>query len=483
MPELNEREALWVGVMLVVMAWLVWAFTGCTLTLPQTWVVGRYQFQPSEDGGQSGSFRLLVESITPITADAGPIGLDASSPSPDATSFPDSSVSKDSGPIGSDAGLDGGLYEPPCCSGTGYLPPGKTVAQVPLTRPGADGVTDPTFSTRITAFAPAHRHEYSQLNPWSHTEAWVLLRSRLSGLVSVFSTPTRQALLLDLSGTGQRWRSGAEEVLVWKDSPLRLELVSVPSGSRRVISFPFPSVSVAQTWESTSRNGKWTMAFVPSDSRGNMRLVGIDLELSKVTFDRLMSDLCPTPSYLDWSAPTPSGDGFVIQWGADGAGLCQGFEVFGWDGKRRLHVHDHHHHSDLGQLANGQDYLLTYENYHPSNANHPSLVRYNLSTGQRTDLRMIPWGRMEHVSCQGLPGTPCVVSASYDYPANQPLLGEVYLLGQDGSLLRLAQHRSTGCADYFAQPHAAISPSGKRVAYASTWGGGCESIQGFEVGW
>jgi hypothetical protein len=45
-----------------------------------------------------------------------------------------------------------GIYEPPCCDGSGYDPPGKVLPEVSLDRPTAgNSVLDTTFGTTITA--------------------------------------------------------------------------------------------------------------------------------------------------------------------------------------------------------------------------------------------------------------------------------------------------------------------------------------------
>jgi len=54
--------------------------------------------------------------------------------------FPGSTDTKKSG--------ESGIYEPPCCDGSWYEPPGTVLTEASLNRPSAgNSVVDPTFGT------------------------------------------------------------------------------------------------------------------------------------------------------------------------------------------------------------------------------------------------------------------------------------------------------------------------------------------------
>jgi hypothetical protein len=64
----------------------------------------------------------------------------------------------------------------------------------------------------------------------------------------------------------------------------------------------------------------------------------------------------------------------------------------------------------------------------------------------------------------------------YDYDGQDVLDNELLLADTNtGEVCRIAHHRShgrNGPQGYWAEPHAAISPTGTRVLFASDWGGG-----------
>jgi hypothetical protein len=64
----------------------------------------------------------------------------------------------------------------------------------------------------------------------------------------------------------------------------------------------------------------------------------------------------------------------------------------------------------------------------------------------------------------------CLVTAGSD-PANGwgPFEAELFLQRTDGTVLRLAHHRSTSCG-YWVQPRASVSRDGRYVVFASDWG-------------
>lgn len=135
--------------------------------------------------------------------------------------------------------------------------------------------------------------------------------------------------------------------------------------------------------------------------------------------------------------------------------------------------YDGHAHGDLGVASDGREFFMTWEIYHPSGnlyIGYRWLPGPATGVGDPTYIRPIEWGNGgEHISCQGPPGR-CLVTARSD-PSNgwQPFELELFLLSLDGSVLRLAHHRSSSCG-YWAQPRATLSQDGTLILYASDWG-------------
>jgi hypothetical protein len=121
-------------------------------------------------------------------------------------------------------------------------------------------------------------------------------------------------------------------------------------------------------------------------------------------------------------------------------------------------------------MADGTaEFFMTFELYHPSG---------NLALGYRelpgttpvqepTYVRVMDWVG-DHISCQGPPGV-CLVTTWGD-PGDgwSALEGEIFLQYLDGSVARLAHHRSSNCG-YWVQPRASLSRDGRFAIFASDW--------------
>ena len=82
---------------------------------------------------------------------------------------------------------------------------------------------------------------------------------------------------------------------------------------------------------------------------------------------------------------------------------------------------------------------------------------------------MLNWGIGEHISCRGPRGVCLVTTGSPASNGWNPFEAELFLQYTDGSVLRLAHHRSSNCG-YWVQPRATISRDGRYVVFASDWG-------------
>ncbi|MEW6213037.1 MAG: cadherin-like domain-containing protein, partial [Acidobacteriota bacterium] len=112
-----------------------------------------------------------------------------------------------------------------------------------------------------------------------------------------------------------------------------------------------------------------------------------------------------------------------------------------------------------------------FELYHPSGRASIGVRRFpgTASVTPPSYVQLIDWGNGEHISCRGSRGE-CLVTAGSD-PANGwgPFEAELFLQRTDGTVLRLAHHRSTSCG-YWVQPRGSVSRDGRYVIFASDWG-------------
>ena len=150
---------------------------------------------------------------------------------------------------------------------------------------------------------------------------------------------------------------------------------------------------------------------------------------------------------------------------------------------RTLDLDDPYNHASLGQLANGHD---TFNGvvFDPGRQRSGvgTLVVFDMTTGQDTVVIGQDTGYpyppgSTHISAVAhhAPGW-VAVSVVGEVDGRGVLDNELLLANTNtGEVCRIGHHRShgkDGPQDYWAEPHATVSPSGTRVLFASDWGGG-----------
>lgn len=382
------------------------------------------------------------------------------------------------------AATKSGVYEPPCCSGSGYEPPGTVLSEVSLGRPGAgNSVTDSTFGTTITELPGGVRNTYSQLQVWSFDNKYMITVDPNDGY-QVRDAETF-ANLYDIPHSTPRWIPGTHKVVSLDNEPGRIFAYDAGTAQEEVLlQLPYRYITSSVSFEELSRDGQWMAVYIANDGSGNTRLLTVNLSDRRIAMNRRLQDMCaPDPQWgllePDWIGVSPNGNYAVVQWARDGDQMCGGMELYDIEtGAFVRRIHTHHSHSDLGLAEDGREVLVSFELSHPDNPNYPAIILYWLDGSEAQYLRMIPWYRGEHVSCQGPPGV-WLVSAGRD-EGNPLLQGELYVVYGDGSLRRIAHHRSDSC-DYWSQPKATMSVDGARVAFSSDWGGSCNLSGGFVI--
>ena len=381
---------------------------------------------------------------------------------------------------------ESGIYEPPCCDGNWYDPPGTVLPEASLNRPSAgNSVVDTTFGTTITALPDGARNTYSQLQVWSYDNQYMITVSTVSDSYQVRDAASF-ALLHEITHSSPRWIPGTHKVISVDNQPGRIFAYDVDTGKEEVLmTLPqYQYITSSISFEELSRDGQWMSLYIANDGKGNSRLLTINLFEKRIAMNRRLQDMCiPDPTWgllePDWVGVSPNGNYAVVQWVKDDTTLCSGLELYDIEtGEFVRRIHTHHAHSDLGLAADGREVLVSFELAHQDNNNYPAIVLYWLDGSPKEYLRMVPWYRLDHVSCRGPAGTWLVTAGNDE---GDPLLkGELYIVYQDGSLRRIAHHRSNSC-DYWAQPKATISLDGTRVAFSSDWRGSCGQSGGFVI--
>ncbi len=367
-----------------------------------------------------------------------------------------------------------------------------------MARPSVgERVTDPAFGTTLTRLTDASEsggfatHIYSQLQAFSADNAYLLLiemdvytilrmddLSRVEGLdTSPWNTP--------------RWHPAQPRVIVHfdsnEDTTLRLQFTDVDSLTTETI-FTFPAnyerIRSNQSFDELSADGRW-LAGMGSTADGDNLIFALNLEEralgAQLSLNDLYSGACqPDPEWgmvePDWIGVSPLGDYLVIQWAGDGVERCHGLELFDIQtGAFVGRAYDGHQHGDLGVLPDGlTQFFMTYELYHPSGMLSTGL---RLLPGTETAsepqyLQAMDWNG-EHISCRGPDGVCLLTMTARPDDGWSALEGELILQFTDGTIRRLAHHRSSSCG-YWVQPRASQSRDGRYVVFASDWGmNGC----------
>lgn len=365
-------------------------------------------------------------------------------------------------------------------------------APLPL-QPVGTPFVDPAFGTTLRRITDASdsggygTHIYSQLQAFSVDDVYLLLIEldnytirRLDDLSLVDG--------LDTSGwNAPRWHPTQAHVVVHfdsnEDTVLRMQFTDVDTvTTTTVFTFPveYERIRSNQSFDELSEDGRW-LAGMASVAGDDQMIFAVDIENGVIGAQLSVADLydgaCqPDPEWgviePDWIGVSPLGNYLVVQWPRDGTERCSGMETFdiqtgefvGW-------VYDGHQHGDLGVHFDGvTEYFMTFELYHPSGS---------LSIGVRalpgTDpvrppdyIQEMDW-HGEHISCRGTSGRCLVTTGGNPDDGWSSLEGELFLQYIDGSVFRLAHHRSTSCG-YWVQPRASLSSSGAYAIFASDWG-------------
>lgn len=363
-------------------------------------------------------------------------------------------------------------------------------AALPL-QPSGKVFTDPAFNTklrRITADSNASSlgtHIYSQLQAFSSDNRFVLLIE--GDWYTVRRVDNLSLVMRNANWNAPRWYPAQAHTIIHydtnADTVVRVQLTNMDTKTTSTI-FAFPRqyqrVMGNQSFDELSRDGRWMSGMVRRNDDAAV-IFAFDTMNRRLTAMLPLPDLyggaCrPDPQWgqvePDWVGVSPLGRYLVVQWIRDGTARCSGLETFNLEGGSFVgRVHDSHDHGDLGVDVDGTTEFFMTGEYHPSG--NPAIGIRKLpgtaTVSPKHYVRVVHWGDAEHISCQG-PNGVCVITNGYATTNTwRPLEGEIMLLRTNGSVLRLAHHRSSDCG-YWVQPRASISLDGRYVIFASDWG-------------
>ena len=466
--------------------------TACTVVIPAMQLKGTYKVSPD------GEFEITVieaKPVDPVDAgvpridssllDTGPPPTDSGSPPPSPDAGPSDTGRLDAAPPASlDASF--GLPGPPCCSSYDELVAQSDYPTPDIPMPGdGDRIIEPTFGTEIIAAPMGWRHEYSQLQAFNFDSTIVLLLNVDDGARAVFDVETMTSLH-PIRGFYPRWLPGTNTVvsLVSGVKILYTDAVTGEETEHMDLSGTCRRAG-AQGYEEISKDGRWIGVYCRDP---NETFFFVDLIQRQLGWISRAGDVCGGGEGLDWVGAAPVGNQASIQWKGEGEGGCRGHWTYDVKtGAPGRNIRSGNAHSDQGVDATGRMYLITRKSKHPNFNGVPSVAQHWYDGAPDTHLRMIPWNRAIHLSCQSAPGDACVIWSSNDPEpyGGRMHRGEVWLQHLDGRVTRLAHHRSVGgCSgsrNYWSAPMASISPDGRYAIFGSDWGTACAQIRSYVV--
>ncbi len=368
-----------------------------------------------------------------------------------------------------------GIPVAPHDGGQGGNPQGARLTAVRLERPApGEIVYDPLFDLDIRRLGENNTHVYSQLQAFSHDNAYVILIDHERG----YHVRTFPDLDLVSGSVGWhsafRWIPGTHQLISVADDPARLLLFDCVTGAWSDLFelSEYDAVDGSRSYEELSRDGTWTALYVHNSSKDSPSIVTVNIRELRVGFHRSILDMGAVSEEWgllepDWVGVSPLGRYAVVQWVRDDTIPASGFELYDIEsGEFVRRLFNHHGHSDMGISEDGREYVVTGEMESPINHNFPGIVIHWMDGEESIHLRPMPWGRTEHFSAQGLPGVT-IVTAGDEFDG--AYAGEIYAIRLDGSIQRLTHHRSSS-GDYWVQPKASTSPDGSIVLWSSDWG-------------
>jgi hypothetical protein len=402
-------------------------------------------------------------------------------------------------------------------------------------------VADPAFKSclrRVTDHTKLNQqisgHTYSQLQAWNADQTMILLMTN-----QIIDAKTFKLLHTIMGDTdGVRWSttdpmqifytggsvSGKFKGERCKQSDARLMSYRLTRKGDRVkgkheIAFCFPEykdLAKDPSYEDISSNGRYVALVGERKLDNRYELFAVDI-IDKIKYKTLLLPVHKKwgPLYPDWAAVTPSGRYVLAQWG-NGKDRFYGLEAYDLKTMRYAgKVSTSSGHGDIAIDKKGREYFiqtnasnayLLGDRHYLIKARIPNGIFLNkagadesrtLKSGATIPLLVLDWFHSIHISCRNhkYPGF-CVVTTTGGYKnGRQALEREIFLLdlgsrANKPRVKRLVHHRSNsltiekscGIEPYWADPHATISPDGRKVMFRSSWGKRCY-IESYIVTW
>ncbi len=359
-------------------------------------------------------------------------------------------------------------------------------------------ITDPNFHTPLMRLTNARAMEvpgfvpdYSKRQAWNSNETLMLLRSTWSDTYLFNGVNYQYIKMLDgVAGEDVFWDpNNPGMVLFCPDSNLYRYNVNTDEVTLIHSFAPF-NMANTKGEGNLSNDGRYYAVAERYYNFETGEVTYYDLAVYDFVEDRIISRMDLPQDQLedfDWVSISPLGNYVVVDYASWEKGRYRGLEVYDRNFNLIWQKGLGPGHSDMGLDANGKEVLIM--DVYSDNDNMTHICKFDLATGDSTDLLKISYLLDLHESCRAMARPGWVYVSTFDYFERLtdnstnwlPFEDEVFALKMDGSgtVERIAHHRSKeysiytpnrdSGALYFAEPRATVSRSGNRVIFGSNW--------------
>ncbi|MFA6127296.1 MAG: T9SS type A sorting domain-containing protein [Bacteroidales bacterium] len=356
--------------------------------------------------------------------------------------------------------------------------------------------TDPNFHTPVVRLTDARTSgihglfpDYSKRQAWNSNETLMLLRSGWSDAY-LYNGQNYQFIkaLEGVAGDDVFWHPSNPELVLFNPDTVLFSYNVITDEVRTVHTFNSYAWANTRGEGNISNDGRYYAVVGRTYDNVTGEVSFRDLIVYDIQEDRVASTMA-LPAVLadfDWVSISPLGNYVIVDYADKETGRYHGIEVydrnFNFIWQKGLGAG----HSDLGLDASGEEVLIMDIYDDDSNLNY--INKYSLANGTTTQLLSVAQPFDLHISCRAMnrPGWVYISTFDSEYRLTDGLEGwlpfedEVFALKMDGSggVERYAHHRSREyspatpdreTAVYFAEPHATVDHSGRRVLFGSNW--------------
>jgi hypothetical protein len=350
--------------------------------------------------------------------------------------------------------------------------------------------TDIKFHTYVTRITDARSSEipgiipnYSKRQAWNSDESLLMLQTG-SSVFRLYNGTTYQFIReIPVEGEDVFWHPTNSTVIIYNPANALYSYNINSNQSTLIRAFNNFLWANTRSEGNLSNDGRY-YAFVGryTDTTFNQ------IQVYDINTNTIVSSLTLPASLndFDWVSISPSGNYVVVDYADEVIGRYHGVEVYDRNMNFIWQKPLGAGHSDLGIDANGDEILVM--DIYNSDSNKVFLKKFKLASGAETILLSFSQLFYDHISCRNEARREWCFISTFDNPGRLthdssswlPFEDEVFALKLDGSrqVQRIAHHHSRRFSPvtpdpdnsiYWAEPHATISRSGKRMLWGSNW--------------